>query len=86
MGVGFSVLGEGDFDVDELIAGALAVRARIVQSSALKLSEARAFRDAEKRDPGIVRPVPNLTRSVDIQVNERVLFAAFDSRISVQVS
>ena len=38
VGVGFSVLGEGDFDVDELIAGALAVRARIVQSSALKLS------------------------------------------------
>jgi hypothetical protein len=36
--VGFSVLGEGDLDVDELIAGALAVRARIVQSSALKLS------------------------------------------------
>ncbi len=36
--MGFSVLGEGDLDVDELIAGALAVRARIVQSSALKLS------------------------------------------------
>ena len=31
-------MGEGDLDVDELIAGALAVRARIVQSSALKLS------------------------------------------------
>ena len=71
--MGFSVLGEGDLDVDELIAGALAVRARIVQSSALKLSEARAFRDAEKRDPGIVRPVPDLTRSADIQINERVL-------------
>jgi hypothetical protein len=71
--VGFSVLGEGDFGVDELIAGPFAVRAQIVQFSALKLSEARAFRDAEKRDPGIVRPVPNLTWSVDIQVNERVL-------------
>jgi hypothetical protein len=32
-----SVFWEGDFDVDELIAGALAVGARIVQSSALKL-------------------------------------------------
>ena len=31
-------MGKGDLDVDELIAGALAVRARIVQSSALKLS------------------------------------------------
>ena len=62
MGVGFSVLGEGDLDVDELIAGALAVQARIVQSSALKLST-RAFRDAEKRDPGFVQPVPGLTRS-----------------------
>jgi hypothetical protein len=71
--MGFSVLGKGDLGVDELIAGALAVRVRIVQSSALKLSEARAFRDGEKRDPGIVRPVPNLIRSVDIQVNERVL-------------
>ena len=30
-------MGEGDFDVDELIAGALAVQARTVQSSALKL-------------------------------------------------
>ena len=29
---------KGDFDVAELIAGALAVQARIVQSSALKLS------------------------------------------------
>jgi len=37
-GSGIQVLGEGDLDVDELIAGALAVRARIVQSSALKLS------------------------------------------------
>jgi hypothetical protein len=71
--VGFSVLGEGDFDVDELIAGALAVRARIVQSSALTLSTKPAFRDAGKRDPGIVRPVPDLTRSADLQVNERVL-------------
>ena len=72
MGVGFSVLGDGDLDVDELIAGALAVRARIVQSSALKLST-KPFRDAEKRDPGIVRPVPDLTRSADVQINERVL-------------
>jgi len=72
--VGFSVLGEGDLDVDELVAGALAVRARIIQSSALKtFHEARAFRDAEKRDPGISRPGPDLTRSADIQVNERVL-------------
>ena len=72
MGVGFSVSGKGDLDVDELIAGALAVRARIVQSSALKLST-KPFRDAEERDPGIARPVPDLTRSADIQVNERVL-------------
>jgi hypothetical protein len=71
--VGFSVLGKGEVGVDELIAGALAVRARIVQSSALKLSEAARFATGEKRDPGIVRPVPNLIRSVDIQVNERVL-------------
>ena len=38
VGAGLSVLGEDDLDVDELIAGALAVRARIAQSSALKLS------------------------------------------------
>ena len=74
MGVGFSVLGEGDLDVDELIAGALAVRG--TDSSvqrAQTFHEARAFRDAKKRDPGIARPVPYLTRSAEIQVNERVL-------------
>jgi hypothetical protein len=38
-GSGSVFLGEGDLDVDELIAGALAVRARIVQSSALNLSK-----------------------------------------------
>jgi hypothetical protein len=36
--LGFSVLGDGDLDVDELIAGALAVQVRIVQTGALKLS------------------------------------------------
>ena len=85
MGVGFSVLGEGDLDVDELIAGALAVRARIVQSRALRLSTKPA-RFATRRSAIIVRPVADLTRSADIQVNERVLLRPFDSRISVQVS
>ena len=83
VGVGFSVLGEGDLDVDELIAGALAVWARIVQSSALSTKPARF---ATRRSAIIVRPVADLTRSADIQVNERVLLRPFDSRISVQVS
>ena len=54
VGVGFSVLGEGDFDVDELIAAALCSPG--TDSSvqrAQTFREARAFRDAEKRDPGI---------------------------------
>ena len=38
VGAGFSVLGEGDLDADELVAGTLGVRAGIVQSSALTLA------------------------------------------------
>ena len=63
---------EGDFDVDELIAGALAVGARIVQSSALKLFTKPARFATLWRDPGIVRPVPDLTRSVCIKLNKQV--------------
>jgi hypothetical protein len=66
------VFWEGDFDVDELIAGALAVGARIVQSSALKLFTKPA-RFATVRSAILVWPVPDLTCSVDIRVNERVL-------------
>ena len=69
----FSVLGKGDLDVDELIAGPCSPGTDSSVQCAQTFHEARAFRDAEKRDPGIVRPVPDLTRSADIQVKERVL-------------
>jgi hypothetical protein len=39
VGAGFSVLGEGDLDTDEPVAGPLAVRAGIVQPSALSLPQ-----------------------------------------------
>jgi hypothetical protein len=37
VGARFSVLGEGDLDADELVAGAFGVRAGIVRSSTPKL-------------------------------------------------
>ena len=76
---------QGALRVPGIPARALAVRARIVQSRALRLSTKPA-RFATRRSAIIVRPVADLTRSADIQVNERVLLRPFDSRISVQVS
>jgi hypothetical protein len=48
-----------------------------------QVHEARRIRDAEERDPGILRrSVPELTRGEDIKLNERVLLQRYSATIS----
>jgi len=67
------------------MAGALQSGHGIVRPARSNFSQARAFRDAEKRDPGIVRPFQILTRSVDIGY-ERVLLRPLIAALACKVS